>query len=175
MLWVLLILLLLFLTLLLLPIELEIDTRKDVYRGVWKGIVGLRVVPDSEQWHWYFQFFFIQKEWHWSAEKRQPKAARKEKEAARKKKRRPMSMRQMWALAKNLLRAVTVKRLELNWDTDDYVRNAYLFPLFLLASKGRRQLRINFEGKHEIAIFLQTRLGRIAWAVLRVFIHPKIT
>ncbi|HMQ46465.1 MAG TPA: hypothetical protein PKA00_02635 [Saprospiraceae bacterium] len=175
MLWVLLILLLILTILLLLPIEVEMDTKKDIYRAAWKGIVGLRVVPDSEQWHWYFQFFFIQKEWHWTAEKSQPKAAKTAKTSPRKQKKRSMSARQMWALFKNMLRAITIKRLEVNWDTDDYVRNAYLFPLFLMASKGRRQLRINFKGEHDIAIFLQTRLGRIAWAFLRVFIHPKIT
>ena len=134
----------------------------------WKGVFGIRTIPEAERWRWFFKVFFFEKEWHPSQGK--PKAKKKK---AVKKKKAAIRLGQLWGLAKNMLRAVDVKRFYIDWDTDDFIQNARLYPAFQLLSGGNRQLHINFMGKQELAILLQTRPYRLAWAFLQVFFHSK--
>lgn len=173
MLWVFAVLFLVFVVLLTLPFRVEIDTTREIFEAKWLGIFGIRAVPEAEKWRLFFRIFFFEKEWF--PEKGSPKKGRREpsKKSASKKKKPPFSLRQMWQLAKNMFRAVQVKHLKINWDTDDFVQNAWLFPLFQFMSRGNRQLSINFLGRQELAILLQTRLGLLAWAFLQTFFHTK--
>ncbi|MCF8244976.1 MAG: hypothetical protein K9J37_11640 [Saprospiraceae bacterium] len=165
MLWLLALILLPLVLLLWLPLELEIDTSHALYRVRWLGIFGFRGVPSDEGWRWFFKVFFWEKEWKpGGGQSLLPK-----KKRPRKPKRVP-SARKVWSLVKNLFRAIKVKRIRVNWDTGDYVRNAQLYPLFHSLSKRKRQLNINFMGKEELEILLQTRLWHIAGAFLRSFI-----
>ncbi len=164
MLWFLLSIFLLLVLLLWLPLELEIDTRHALYRARWLGIIAFRGLPDGEGWRWYFKVFFWEKEWKSGSRQSSPP----KKKQTRKFKRRP-SARQVWSLVKNLFRAVKVKRIRVNWDTGDYVWNAQLYPLFSSLNRQGRQLSINFIGREELEIHLQTRLWNIAGAILRSF------
>ncbi len=162
--------------LLWLPIELQVDTENDVYRMQWRGIFGLRALPESTRWRFFFKVFFIEKEWRRdtvaaAAEKPEKPAPRK---TNRKKSKPAIPVRRIWQLVKNMLRSIEVRRCHIALDTDDYPRNAILFPVFFLLSTGRRQLIINFNGEQVIQLHLQTRLYRVAGAFLRTFIHPKI-
>lgn len=170
MLWFLLILTLLLGLLLWLPFQVEIDTERNVYRAKWTGIFGIRGMPGERRWRWFFHLFFWETEWRPRQEK--PKRQPAKKPVAKKKK-PAFTLRQGWALAKNLRRAIKVKRLHVNWDTGDFVRNAYLYPIFHALSRGRRDLQINFFGKQELAISLQTRPYQVAGAFLRSFFHSK--
>lgn len=152
-----------------LPLQVEIDTAKGVYQANWQGIFRIRGVPAGEGWRWFYRVFFFETEWRpGSAEAKPPrKKPRPKRKAA-------FSMRQAWALAKNLYRAIEVKRFYLHWDTDDFALNAQLYPLFRGLSRGSRQLAIHFDGHQELSILLQTRPCLLVWAFLRVFILHKI-
>jgi hypothetical protein len=56
-------------------------------------------------------------------------------------------------------------------DTDDFIRNAWLYPAFQLLSRGNRRLQVNFNGRQYLSLFLQIRPYRIAGAFLRTYIH----
>lgn len=170
MIWALLTLLLLLGILLWLPIELEIDTNRSIYRARWRGLLGFRGVPTESGWQWFFQFLFFEKKW--KLQEKKPKPPKKKKR--KKKKGLPISPKQMFALAKKLIQTFKVIRFRINWDTGDFVKNAYLYPLFHVLSRGRRQLHINFTGNQELCIHLQTRLVLLAGAFLQVFFQPKI-
>lgn len=167
MLWLLLAILLLFALLLWLPLELEIDTGHAVYSARWRGIFGIRGVPEAERWRWFFKLFFWEKEWRPSP--RKPKLAKPKP----KKKKPPISPRKAWALAKNLFRAIKIKHFRMDWDTGDYVRNAQLYPLACVFSNRKWKLNINFNGREELEILLQTRLWNLTGAVLQSFVQPK--
>ena len=170
MLYFLLILVLLLGLLLWLPFQVEIDTERNVYLAKWTGIFGIRAVPGEQRWHWFFQVFFWETEWQPGKKKAKPEPPKK---PAAKKKKPPFTLRQGWSLMKNLWRAIELKRLRVNWDTGDFVRNAYLYPAFRSLSRGRRNLQINFFGKQELTIHLQTRPYRLAGAFLQAFFHSK--
>lgn len=166
MLWLLLILLLLSVLLLFwLPIQVKVDTEREVYRASWKGIISIWGIPEKEGWKWYFQLFFWKK--NFEASKYTPKKERK----PAKKVSRKLSLKQVMALARNLISAIHIKYFNLNWDTSDFVLNAWLYPVFRLVSQGKYRLNINFTGQQDLAIHIQTRPGLIAFAVLKVFIH----
>ncbi len=171
--WLLILLLLLFSLLLLLPIRVEIDTEQEIYRASWRGIFICWVVPQEERWRWYVQLFFWQMEWKPGAtpSPKEPPPAKKKPVTARRKS--SFSIRQARAIFKNLWRAISMEHLRLNWDTGDFVLNAWLYPAFRLASQGQRQLFINFFGEQTLAMRLQTRPGLLVLAAMRVFLTLK--
>jgi len=171
--WILLSLLLLFGLILWLPIRVVIDTEQATYRVSMQGIFAFWLIPEAERWRWFFQLFFWQKEW--SPGKKEAKKVLdppKKKPSGIKRKSR-FSTKMIRALFMNLRRAIQVQQLRINWDTGDFVLNAWLYPAFRMLSRGNRQLYINFLGEQAMVIRLQTRLGLLALAAMRVFINSK--
>lgn len=171
-LWILGVLILLVTVFMALPLVLEIDTEREIFLAKWQGIFAVRAIPGADGWRFFFKIFFFEKEWFPKMGTPSPPKI-SPKKPVRKKAGSPFSLRKMAQLAKNLFRAVNLKRLKIDWDTGDFVKNAWLFPVFHGLSGGKRQLTINFFGKQAFAILLQTRLGLLAWAVLKVFFQPK--
>ncbi len=165
--------LLLFGLLLWLPIRLEIDTEQQIYRVSWQGIFAFWVVPEQERWRWFFSVFFWQKEWNPSQYQAKIEKPAKKKKPSVQKRKFPFSIQMGQAIIRNILRAIKIQRFRVNWDTGDFVLNAWLYPAFRMASRGNRQLFINFSGEQKLAIRLQTRLGLLAIAALRIFINTK--
>jgi hypothetical protein len=154
-------------TLFWLPLQLEIETGHGVYKVEWGGILSIRAVPGEERWRWFYTVLFWAKEWVPSNTRRvikKPKTKRRKP---------PMSPKNALALAGNLFWAIKIKRFRLDWDTGDFVRNAQLYPFFHALSNRKWQLAINFSGKEELAILLQTRLWHLFTAILRSFFQPK--
>ena len=52
-------------------------------------------------------------------------------------------------------------------DTDDYVINAYLFPIFYFLNKENRQCTINYEGKVIFEFLVENRGINILYALLK--------
>ncbi len=167
MIWFLLFLILLIALLLWLPLQVEIVTGKDIYEARWSGLFRFRAAPDEERWRWFIRFLFWEKELK-PGEGEQPE--KRVKAAGRKP---VISGRQGMRLVKNLLKAIKIRRLQINWDSGDFMLNAWLYPLFRLLNRRNIRLQVNFMGNQEIAIFLQTRLYRLGWAFLRTFFNTK--
>ena len=80
----------------------------------------------------------------------------------------------MWRLGRNVLRSFEIKRLEIWWDSDDFIWNAQIYPLArFISSWGVGKIYINFTGQCELALRVENRLGRIIWAVLHTFISKR--
>ena len=172
--WFLLLLMLLFCLLLWLPVRVEIDTALQKYRASWKGIFAVWCVPDEAGFHWFFQIFFWKTAWKTRAKTAQTTP---EPVIEKRKSSKPgisFSIHKIRPLFRVFSKAIRIERLRINWDTGDFMYNAWLYPAFRRLSRGRRQLFINFFGVQELAIILQTRLGLLFWAGLRaVFILKK--
>lgn len=152
-----------------LPIRLEIDTVQNIYRANWYGLMSIWVAPDEEGWQWFFQVF----RWKKSL-KRKSRLSQKSQKIAPKSKRNSkpvqrLNLHQALTLFRNVRNAIIVRRLRLNWDTGDFVLNAWLYPVFRRISRGPRQFFINFHGKQELSLLLQTRLGLLSIAALRAY------
>lgn len=171
--WILIVPVLLLGLLLWLPLSVEIDTRSQVYRAGWQGIAAVRGIPDATHWHWFFKLFFW--EWEWQPGRNAQPAQTKPspQTATPPKKRRSVSMVQVKAMWHQLPRTIRVKRLWVDWDSGDFVLNAWLYPAFRMFSQGKRQLFVNFSGRQDIALLIQARPGNLIAAAIRIFFTSK--
>lgn len=74
---------------------------------------------------------------------------------------------------RQIKKAIIVKRLHIDWDTDDFSLNAWLYPVFHRLNGHNRQLSINFIGTPTCGTPPYTRLGLLAAAGLKVYISSK--
>ncbi len=153
--------------LLWLPVEVEIDTPHDIYRARWRGIFSIWLVPGEGCWRWFYKLFFWENKLHFTQKKPSLKKPSIKPKSS-------FDIKQLLVLLRNVFKAIKIKRFRLDIDTGDYVRNAQLYPLFHTLSKPAHHIHINFMGREEVVILLQTRLWNLAGAFLRSFIIPKI-
>lgn len=157
--------LLLFLALLLLsPIRLKVDTRRQVYLLQWWGIGRIQLLPVSGNLLIQLQVFFWKKNFY-PLEYRPKKKPRGEAEE-KKKKGRKTNFQKYKRKGIRLFRSFRIKALRLDLDTDDYVYNSYLYPIFHFLSTEKRQLTINYRGLSEIFLIVENRLYRMLIAFL---------
>ena len=169
MIWFVLALVVLLILPLFFPVEIEVDTKAAIYRARWRGVVGVRVLPNEKGWHWFYQILFFEKKWRPSKMKSTKPVSGKEPQAQK----NFLTRRQIWLLIKKCVMAFQCKRLFINWDTNDYISNAYLYPLAHLTSKHKRSFKINFAGKQEVDLLLQVRPIRLLLAFLAVLFFVK--
>ncbi len=150
--------------LLVMPLTLRVDTWRQDYSLRWQGVgrVALLVRDDElvvrVRIGWWQKDFFPLR-----PSTRKPKPTRQPK--LRTKARR--SWRQLsWRKVRNILRSFRVRYFRLELDTDDYVWNAFLYPLFYFVNRPGRQLSVNFEGRTNLQLEVENRLIRMLWAFL---------
>lgn len=171
---IILVLLLLLLAVVLLdPFELRIDTISGEYCLRWRGLVSVRLtgtVPDPVMRLWVMGW---RKDFHlleMGGEKKEEEESKPES-AKKKKRKRPKWL--TFRLVRRLLRTFRVHTFRLALDTDDYVMNAYLYPVFHLLSARNRRLNINFSGRNELVLIVSNRIGNLLWAFLIEFFKYK--
>jgi hypothetical protein len=121
---------------LLTPIQLNIDSTKSTYLLVWKGIASARLIPSPNDIHLRFKVFFWKKDYYPLKEKASILSKKdKPEQSKQQKKKKSISLRKASKKAKRILSTFQVKILRLKLDTDDYVVNSYLFPIFYFLSK----------------------------------------
>ncbi|NNF36534.1 MAG: hypothetical protein HKN68_20700 [Saprospiraceae bacterium] len=74
-------------------------------------------------------------------------------------------IRKRW---KAILNTFQVKEMEVNIDTDDYIINAYLFPVAqYLGYRIQKPLSINFIGINKVELRIKNRIVNLLYAMLR--------
>ena len=158
--------------LLLAPMVICVDTQEKI---CYAGIPGLKVVLILEGWEKLkvkvelpFFSFYIKKR------KGKPKSRKsdrtKEKKVAST--RRP-PVTTFVHLAWRMMRTFKIRALRLTMDTDDYVLNAQLVPIFFGLSRGNVQLNTNFQGQWGLHLELENRLARLLKTLWPFFIKHK--
>jgi hypothetical protein len=157
--------LLLFLAwLLVCPIRLQIDTRRQLYLLQWRGVGRIQLLPVTGNLVIQLRVFFWKKNFYpleYQPKKKQPKEARKMKKKGRK-----TNFQKYKRKGIRLFRSFRIKAFRLDLDTDDYVYNGYLYPVFHLLSNEKRQLTINYRGLSEMFLIVENRLYRVLIAFL---------
>ena len=158
------ILLLLILWLLFSPIELKLDTRSHTYFLHWKSIgqARLKMVPDDLIIQ--LRILFWKKDFHPLEYK--PKKKEKKTKKAKKKKPGKMNFSKWKRKGVRLFKSFTIKSFRLNLDTDNYLYNSYLYPVFYFLNKGKKQWNINYQGEFEFVLIVQNRLYKMLIAML---------
>ena len=149
------------------PLVIRMDSAKQEYEVRWKGIGRICVVPDEDELLILrLRIFFL--EWQFlpfrSGGTTQSENPKKKVDAeARAFNTRNISLTTFL----RVLQSFKVQELEVEVDTGDYVRNAYLNPLFYFLSNGRKQWLVNYKGINRVRLVIQNRPIRILYAAIR--------
>ncbi|MEL6658664.1 MAG: hypothetical protein AAFP77_16380 [Bacteroidota bacterium] len=156
--------------LLITPLQLQIDTTVNHYRLQWKTIGYGQLVVRPAELAVRLKVLFWQKEWplfppksKTEKEKPQSKQIEPKKQQSQKAKRRSFAKLNF----RSLLHTFEVKRFRLHLDTDDFIVNSYIFPIFYLLRREDRDLQINYKGEALLQLVVENRLYRILFAFLR--------
>lgn len=159
---ILLILIPLLLWLLIEPIIIKIDTITNEYYIRWRHIGSVALLFLNDDLLLRLRILFWQKDFYpLHAQKKQEKPKKKPTKKAKSK-----WKRFSWRRMKAILRTFKVRYFRMDLDTDDYVLNAYLYPLFYFANRPNRRLSVNFEGRTNVQLQVENRLLRIVRAFI---------
>ena len=68
---------------------------------------------------------------------------------------------------KSILKTFKVRQFKLELDTDNYLTNAYLYPLFHYLDRGKGEWHINYNGRFELHLEMDNRPIRILYVLSR--------
>lgn len=160
---ILIILLVLITILLLTPIRFKIDSNKNIYLAEWKHLISAKVLLQNDEPIVQVKSFFWRKEFNLLKIKSSPSKTTQKKKKVSKQNKSKFNFRNK---IKPLLKSFQVRKFFINIDTNDYVWNAYLFPVFHFLKNEKRQLHINFQGNVEVLLDIQNRPIRILWVLI---------
>ena len=145
------------------PVMVSVDTDHHRYRVMLPGVVNAGVVPVENGLFrirgWIFFIPFSVDPFR----RRNRKKNRQEK----KKKKGLWTGKQNPERFKRMVRAIRIRRMELDLDTDDFVMNAWLVPLFsVLNNYHNIRMQVNFEGHLSMVLDMRTRIGILGWTYL---------
>lgn len=94
---------------------------------------------------------------------------RKKKKKKKARKKHKWKVKQPMKLLRKCMKALTIKVLNVDMDTDDLVLNAKLIPLayFLSNERQNRHININFEGQFFVYFLAELRLHLILIAFVK--------
>jgi hypothetical protein len=79
----------------------------------------------------------------------------------------------MWHLVRSVLGSFCVKQLRISWDTGSGMANGFLIGLQHLSSHPAVTINVNWANERNMVLELENKAGRIAWAVIRVYLLKK--
>lgn len=156
------VLILLALWLLIEPIIIKIDTIHDEYYIRWQHIGSVTLLFLNNDLFLRFRILFWQQDFYPLQAQKKDKKPKKKSNKKTAKSWKTFS----WTRVKSIMRTFKVRYFKMELDTDDYVWNAYLYPLFYFANRSNRQLSINFEGRTNLQLQIENRLFRIVRAFM---------
>ena len=145
------------------PVTLYLDTDTSRYHLVLPGIFKAVVVPSTDIFYIRIWIFFI------------PFRIRPFKSKSSERKKKPGKSGRKWRLKKftgskqtvsRVIHSLRIKKLSLDIDTDDFLLNAWLVPLFSSMNSENIQMRVNFEGSSSLLLDLRGRIGNLLWIVI---------
>ncbi len=157
------------------PLRLEIDSEAGHFQVEWRHLMRVNWLPEEALDCIHVKAPFLNRHFFLSEmpAKREEMPAKTEPQKPHPAK-KSRSIKTAWRMGRKILRSFEVKRFQLDWDSDDFIWNARMFPLvFGLSAWKNAQVQINFMGRREIALVLENRLGRILWAVIHTFLTKQ--
>ena len=149
---------------LLFPVIFMINTDRNSYYVTLPGVFKAAAVPDKELFHIRAWIFFVPIRFNPFRRRKKKSAGDHLKKPKRKKSRkRSINLRMFRAV----FHAFRIRKLHLNLDTDDFILNARLIPLFSAVNNERVLLQSNFEGTASLHLDMRVRLGRLLWILIR--------
>lgn len=157
-------LLILLLGLLFSPLVIRVNTQQNLYQLSW-GLARVQFIPTDDGGYFLFQYTFWK--WKFPVLKLLAKASSSKKTEAKAKVVHKKGTG--FFSFRRLRRVITTFKLRffyLDVDTDDFVYNAYWYPVFRVFSTPTRKLSINFAGRNRCAFEVQNRVYDVLIALI---------
>ncbi len=154
--------------LLITPLELIIHSANNEYKLRWGWLFRARLISLPDDLIIRISIPFYQKDFF----PLHPKASHKSTQKAKKKKQRrrkntSKKHRKAFKLIRSVLKSFHIRQFRLNMDTDDYLTNAYLYPIFYFFNKGKGIWEVNYEGQFELDLEMDNRPIRLIYAFIK--------
>ena len=154
---------LIFIYLLFAPIIVHVNTIDNSYYFQYSGLMKASVIADKDELiKIKLSVFFMSFDFYPLRKKKKSKELKETTASARKKSRR-MSFRTGFSL----LKSFKVRRLFINIDTGDCIKNAKIYPVFALLNYRYGGFNVNFENKNQLILELVNR----PIAIIKSFIN----
>jgi len=143
------------------PLRIVVNSQTDTFSLRWKGIVCVNFLFIRKQPFLSIQFLGFSRNYNLyqfgqkDEKKKQPKSKRS-------KKRSKLTFSKM----RRLVQSFTVRSLYINLDTDDFIVNGYLVPVFQALNGHNKSFKINYIGRNEIRLIVENKLYRLIKAYL---------
>jgi hypothetical protein len=157
---------LLLLWLLLGPVILLVDTDRNRYQLFLPGIFKAAVVPSEDLLHVRGWIFFIPYRFN-PFRIGKKKSSKKKDQTEKKKKKRSPSFSRGLQMFKSLARAIRIRKLRLDMDTENFLMNAWLIPAFSMVNSGNIRMTANFNGDFSLLLDVRTRIGVLLWSLIK--------
>ena len=155
------------------PLIIRVDSDNQRYSLSLPGIFKALVVPDDDLFHIRFWVLFIP----FKIDPLGRSMQRVEKTGKRKKKKRNRDisklMRARLLALKELIRSFRLKKLKLNLDTDDFILNSQLVPVFTTINNQDLNLSVNFEGDISLFMVMKNRIASLLWIGMKYMYRTK--
>ena len=154
------------------PLIIRVDSDNQRYSLSLPGIFKALVVPDDDLFHIRLWVLFI-------PIKLDPlgKSMKRAEGPAKKKKKRKRDlsklMRARLIALKEVYRSFRLKKLRLNLDTDDFIVNSHLVPVFTTINNQNVNLTVNYEGDISLFMVLKNRIVSLLWIGIKYLYRTK--
>lgn len=151
--------------LLISPLILQVDTRRNEYALRWVGLVKASFIPMPADILLRLQLPFWRRDFSLlkllaTPQKNKRRTVKKASSGTRK------TGRFTWRRFRRLIKSFRVEYFRLELDTDDYVTNAYLYPLCYALRIPKGFVAINFQGRNQCAFQIKNRLVNLLVAFI---------
>lgn len=172
------ILLVLFGWLLFAPLFLHVNTIEQKYSVGLRGIFKLSIISDEMELIYlrvgipFYQFNYYPFKKKEKEKKKKAKAITKKPN----KKWKILSFQTFWLILQiswKVKKSFRLKKLFLNFDSNDVITNAYLIPVFVNLNRNNIDLNINYLGDFNMIVRIENNIFRILVVTIKTYLHLK--
>lgn len=161
------VLIIIFSWLLFSPLYLQIDTRRNEYALRWVGIAEANLIPLNDDVLLRLRLPFWRKDFSIIKFFVQPTKNKQERtRKATPKQQSKTNWRFFWNFFQRILKSFRVHYFKVELDTDDYVMNAYLYPVCHFLNSPDYSVSINFQGRNQCWLRVENRLAWVLFALI---------
>jgi len=148
------------------PVVIRVDTNRRLYMLKLPGVFLARAEPYRGLFHVRGRILLFPYSFD-PFRKRSSKNTSKNRNRRKGSGKRRMTPGRGIALLRGLFQAIRIRELVLDVDTEDPMLNAWLIPAFSAVNSDRISLTANFEGNASLAMDVRTRVGALAWVMIK--------
>ena len=145
------------------PLIIRIDSDNQKYSLSLPGIFKALLVPHDELFYIRIWILFIPFKIDPIGRTRQKGEAKFKKKKKKRNKNFSKLMRVRLMALKELVGSFRLKKMNLNLDTDDFILNSHLVPVFTTINNQDVNLTVNYEGDISLFMVLKNRIASLLW------------